>query len=165
MCAGQGWKGPLEIATPANWEVEVKGNERIPFYTVKHGNGNMGLLIFSRWPQRGNGGRIPALLDNMAKAFIAQAQASEGVKLESEEYKLEALDGGELSGQYVMFKAEGGVVVAMFMLSDGEAIWNGQFTGKIWEWPEAEGILKGMKKAEGGASPTPGASPAGGAKP
>lgn len=161
MCTGQEVKGPLEVATPANWEVEVKGNERIPFYTVKHGNGNMGLLIFSRWPQRGNGGQIPALLDSMAKAFIAQAQMSEGVKLESEEYKLEPLEGGDFSGQYVMFSAEGGVVVAMFMLSDGEVIWNGQFTGKAWEWPDAEGILKGMKKAAagGGASPTPGAKP------
>jgi hypothetical protein len=40
----------------------------------------------------------------------------------------------------------GGLYQTMFMLSDGDGIWNGQFSGSKERWTEAVQILKKLKR-------------------
>lgn len=146
LAAGAEVKQALAVDVPAGWEMKYKGEKGLQFYTVTRKEGDTALLMFSRWPAPGNAAQIPDLIENMAKAFSAEAKKNPDFQLENEEYVIENIEGGTFSGKFVKFSVKGGVVQTMFMIGDGDGIWNGQFTGTKERWADALGVLKKLKK-------------------
>lgn len=139
-------KQPLVVQTPANWEVTYKGDNGVQFYSVIRKEVEPALLMFSRWPAPGNKDQIPSLIDTLANGFINEMKKHEEIKLESLDYKKEKIEGDSYSGEFALFTVQNGMVQTMFMISDGDGIWNGQFTGSKERWAEALDILKKLKK-------------------
>ncbi len=140
-------KLPLIVDAPPQWSIDFKGDKGIQFFTVKRTEGEPALLMFSRWPAPGNKDQIPKYVESLAKGFLDQAKTNPKIKLESKEYKIEKIEGVEFSGEYTSFTVSNGHLQSMFMISDGDGIWSGQFTGSKERWSEALEILKKLKKS------------------
>ncbi len=146
-------KGPLVIEVPATWALDFKAGQQ--FYSLtwnwNEDTATVGagaLLMFSRWPVPGSAKQIPDLVDGIARGFVEQAKDNEEFKLKDFDYKVESIEGEAFSGSFVAFVAEEDFLQTMFMISDGDGIWNGQFTGSKERWNEALGVLKKLKKKD-----------------
>jgi hypothetical protein len=140
-------KLPLMVDAPQEWSVDFKGDKGIQFFAIKRTEGEAGLLMFSLWPVPGNKDQIPQLVKSLAKTFLEQAKANPKITLENDGYKSEKIEGVEFSGEYVSFAISNGMLQTMFMISNGDGIWSGQFTGSMQGWSEALEILKKLKKS------------------
>jgi len=138
-------QGPLAIELPAGWEMKYKG-DGIDFYTLTSKGEGLSLLMLSRWPMGGGKDKIPALMDQLSKSFAESAKNNKDINLTNPDAKPEDLGGENFSGKYVLFEIDGGVVQAMYMVSDGTDIWNGQFSGSKEQWTEALGIIRKLKR-------------------
>lgn len=138
-------KLPLIVDVPPQWTVEFKGDKGIQFFTVTRTEAEPALLMFSRWPAPGNKDQIPNLVDSLGKRFLEHAKANPKIKLESEDYITGEIKGTVFSGKYASFTIFNGLLQTMFMISDGDGIWNGQFTGSKERWAEALEILRKLK--------------------
>jgi hypothetical protein len=56
-------------------------------------------------------------------------------------YDIEDLMGIEYSGQAAVFEMWDGTVQTIFMISDDDGIWNGQFGGSRTMWEKAKKVL------------------------
>jgi len=135
----------LIVEAPAEWEVKYKSKKNLQFYTVTRRDGDKHLLMFSKWPVEGNIKQIPDLVKQLAENFLARASKNKDIKLKSEEYEIEKIEGDDLSGSFVLFSQEDGSTSVLFMIGDKKGIWNGQFTGSSERWTEALTILKNLK--------------------
>ena len=138
-------KLPLKVDAGAAWKVEYKGDS-IQIFTLTRPTGENVVLMFSRWPAPGGKEQIPATIKKMAEAFLAEVAKNEELKDVKEEYKIEKLEGIEYSGEAAVFATDDGMRQTMFMISNGDGIWNGQFTGSSQMWDEAKEILKKLRK-------------------
>ncbi len=116
------------------------------FYTVTRKEGDTALLMFSRSPVPGNVKQIPEQIEAMAKGFVGLVKDNKAIKLRTDKYRIEEIDGDTFSGSFVQFETEESITQTTFMIGDGESIWNGQFTGTKERWAEAVSILKKVKK-------------------
>lgn len=102
--------------------------------------------MFSKWPAPGNRDQISVYLNQIAEGFLKEANKSDEFGVDNQEYKKEKIEGIEFAGEVVIFTIQGGSYQTMFMLSDGDGIWNGQFSGWKERWAEALEILKQLKR-------------------
>ncbi len=142
---GSASEGPLVVSVDEKWSVDYKG-DGTEFYSVTRTKNEQALLMFSRWPAPGNRDQIPVYLNQMAEGFLKEAAKSEDFSLETDSFKKEKIKGSDFSGEAVVFAIQGGLYQTMFMLSDGDGIWNGQFSGSKERWEEAVEILKQLKR-------------------
>lgn len=138
-------KPPILVDAPMGWKVDYRGKQGIPLYVLSSKEGGMRFLVFSRWPATDDPGEIPRLMKVLADGFVAQSVDREDLRLESHDYKVEALDGEEFKGQYAAFKVPAETQV-LFVISGGDGIWNGQFAGAAEAWPAALDVLKKLKR-------------------
>jgi len=138
---------PLLVEAPKNWSIEFNGEKGLQFYTVKGPNSaGFDLLMFSRWPPGGKREDIPNMVSDMAKRFLATAKTTPALQDKIGETKMEEIKGDSFSGQAASFALPGGMLQTTFMVSDGDGIWNGQFTGTSDGWKAAVGILQKLKR-------------------
>lgn len=138
---------PLKIDAGEKWKVDYKG-DGIQFFTITRPGGEHVLLMFSRWPVPGGKEQITPMIKQMADAFLAEAAKQEELKTIRKDYKVEKIEGVQYSGEAAVFETEDGMRQTLFMISNGDGIWNGQFTGSGPMWDEAKELLKKIKKAE-----------------
>lgn len=136
---------PLKIDASAEWKVEYKG-DGVQFFTLTQVKGENQLLMISRWPAPGGKEQIPATIKMMADGFLAEVAKQKELKGVKKNYKIEKIEGVEYSGEAAVFEIEEGLRQTMFMISNGDGIWKGQFTGSAKVWEEAKVILKKLKK-------------------
>ena len=136
---------PLKIDASAEWKVEYKG-DGVQFFTLTQVKGENQLLMISRWPAPGGKEQIPATIKIMADGFLAEVAKQKELKGVKKNYKIEKIEGVEYSGEAAVFEIEEGLRQTMFMISNGDGIWKGQFTGSAKVWEEAKVILKKLKK-------------------
>ena len=136
---------PLKIGASAEWKVEYKG-DGVQFFTLTQVKGENQLLMISRWPAPGGKEQIPATIKIMADGFLAEVAKQKELKGVKKNYKIEKIEGVEYSGEAAVFEIEEGLRQTMFMISNGDGIWKGQFTGSAKVWEEAKVILKKIKK-------------------
>jgi len=136
---------PLKIGASAEWKVEYKG-DGVQFFTLTQVKGENQLLMISRWPAPGGKEQIPATIKMMADGFLAEVAKQKELKGVKKNYKIEKIEGVEYSGEAAVFEIEEGLRQTMFMISNGDGIWKGQFTGSAKVWEEAKVILKKIKK-------------------
>ena len=136
----------LVIVAPENWSIEYNGDKGIEFYTIKGPKPDSAeLLMLSRWPVPAKKEEIPQMIEAMAKNFLVAVQANKAIKDQFTGYKIEDIKGISFSGQYAFFPSKTGMVQTMYMVGDGNGIWNGQFTGTEAGWKEALGVLQKLK--------------------
>jgi len=104
--------------------------------------------MFHRWPPPGNRDQIPFYLNQIAEGFLKKADKNKTINLEKEGFKKENIEGTGFSGESVIFTINGGLYQKIFMLSYGDRIWSGQFSGSKERWAEAVKILKYLKRKE-----------------
>jgi len=146
-CSPSG-KGPLSFQSPTGWKVEHQTPGGLHFYTVTAGTADGGLLMFSQWPPPSRPEEIPGLVQKLADGFLDQAKKSSEFTLATQEYRVEQFTGPQCQGSYAVFQTGSGgtnVLQAMFMMSVGGRVWNGQFTGPSNAWIQAMGVLKSIK--------------------
>lgn len=142
-------KGPLSFQSPAGWKVEHQTPGGLHFYSMTAGTPDGGLLMFSQWPPPSRPEEIPALVQKLADGFLDQAKKSSEFTLATHEYHVEQFTGSQCQGSYAVFQTSSGgtnVLQTMFMMSVGDRVWNGQFTGPSNAWVQAIGVLKSVKK-------------------
>lgn len=140
--------GPL-VVTPqtADWTVKYQKDANGESYTLVPPAGQNILLTFSRWPAPGNADQMPGFLDQMAAKFADLAQRNPKIKLASTDFTQGEFIGDPFSGKYVEFTIKGGLKQVLFMFSEGDGIWNGQYIGPADGWLDAMEVLKGIKKS------------------
>ena len=136
--------GPLRVTTSPEWTVNYNGENGIQFYTVEKTGNNPILLMFNLWPASRDPKEIPQFIDQMAKGFSEMAKKDPKLKEVDPNYTIEPIQGDAFSGSMCRFKYSGGVQI-IFMISNGDGIWNGQYTGPEAEWKEAQKILASLK--------------------
>jgi hypothetical protein len=140
-------QGPLVVSPPSDWTVTYDGSKGVSFYSLSKPQGENVILMFSKWPAPGNADQIPGFLDQIATKFVDAAARNPKIKLDNTNYDKGEFLGDPFSGNYVEFTIKGGLKQVMFMFSDGNGIWNGQYTGSADGWIEAMEVLKAIKKA------------------
>jgi hypothetical protein len=142
-------KGPLAVEPPPGWQLERTTTAGLEFYTLKTGSAGEGLLMFSKWPVPSKPDEIPGLLRKLADGFVAQAKKTTKFALSNDIYEVEQFAGPQCSGSYAAFRFKSpntNTVQAMFMMSVEGEVWNGQFTGKPEQWPQALKLLTTIKR-------------------
>ena len=89
------------------------------------------------------------MVQKLADGFLDQAKKSSEFTLATHEYHVEQFTGSQCQGSYAVFQTSSGgtnVLQTMFMMSVGDRVWNGQFTGPSNAWVQAIGVLKSVKK-------------------
>ena len=117
------------------------------FALTRPEEGNV-ILMFSRWPVSGGKNQIPDLVRELAEGFLLEAKKNEKIQLLEDDFQSEKLAGEEFAGEAAIFVIQEGICQVMFMLSDGDGIWNGQFTGSKAMWIKAKAVLEGLTKAD-----------------
>jgi len=140
--------GPL-VVTPqsSDWTVKYKKDDSGEIYTLVPPAGQNILLTFSRWPAPGNADQMPGFLETMAAKFADMAQRNPRIQLDSPAYTKGEFLGYPFSGNYVEFTIKGGLKQVLFMISEGNGIWNGQYIGPADGWLDAMEVLKAIKKS------------------
>ncbi len=141
-------RGPLSFQFPTDWKVEHKTPGGRDFYTVTGKTPGKGLLMFSQWPPPSSPEDIPGLVQKLADGFRERAKKSSAFALASEDHRVEQFAGEHCQGSFAVFQLGSGgtnTVQAMFMMSVGRRVWNGQFTGPPDAWKQAITVLKSIK--------------------
>ncbi|HEY5744972.1 MAG TPA: hypothetical protein VIU12_02750 [Chryseolinea sp.] len=137
-------EGPLHVTAPPDWSVKYDDSKGIQFYSAKKTGAKNLVLMFSRWPASNDPKQIPVFIDQMGKAFAEQAKNTPELKGIDTTYTVEPLKGDSFSGSMIRFKFQEGIQT-MFMISNGDGIWNGQYTGPESDWKDALKILTTLK--------------------
>lgn len=137
---------PLKIDAEPEWKVEYTG-DGIQFFTLTRPEGEQVLLMFSKWPAPGGKDQIPAFIKQMADSFLLKVKRNEVHLVSKDGYQVEKIAGDEFSGQAAIFKTNYGIYQTIFMVSDGDGIWNGQFSGSKTMWVKTNAILKKLQRA------------------
>ncbi len=100
--------------------------------------------------------QIPGFIDSMAEEFPKMAKVHpipEHASLPGLAGMLEVagstkgkITGDAVSGEFVLFTMQAGMNQAMFVFSDGDEVWQGQFAGSPEQWTEALQILQTLQK-------------------
>lgn len=131
---------PLQFDIGPEWKVEYQG-EGVDFFSLNRPKGESVFFTVSRWPVGGGLEQIPHYIDRMARGAQEKFASGPLFLLMSTDYEIEDIRGREYSGQAAVFANWDGTVQAIFMVSDGDGIWNGQFIGSRPMWKAAKRVL------------------------
>ena len=138
---------PLIVNADPQWHIDYK-DQGIHFFTMTRPRGEEVLLMFSKWPAPGGEDQIPVFVKQMADGFMDKMNDNIIPLVSKDAYELETISGAEFSGQAAVFKTTVGTYQTMFMVSDGDGIWNGQFSGSKSMWSEAKAVLEKLQRTK-----------------
>jgi hypothetical protein len=127
---------------PFDWTMDYQGDGGIPLYAFHKPNA---VLMLSLWLPPCAPEEIPTILDSMAKGFLENIKEVDAVNLKFDDYTKGDFKGDSFSGHYIAFTLSIGIIQTMFMMSDGNEIWSGQYSGSTDQWPEALKILQSLR--------------------
>ena len=128
--------------------MEYQSNKGADFFSAESGGDKPSLLMFGRSSHTARKEQIPQMMASLAEGFLNEARTSSKFKLESDKYLTGKIGGAAFTGEFAEFSFANGRCATMFLISDGDGIWSGQFIGSKERWAEALGILKKLKKAD-----------------
>lgn len=131
---------PLRFDAGPEWQIEYRG-DGVDFFTLSRPKGENVFFVVSRWPSPGGREQIAQYIDKMARGLQEKSSGRATSLLMKGGYEIEEITGSEYSGQAAVFAMWDGTLQAMFMVSDGDGIWNGQFSGSRTLWREAKRVL------------------------
>jgi hypothetical protein len=143
--------GPLSLRSPTGWKIEHKKSGRLHSYSMAAQVPSGGILEFSEWPVPGQTEEIPTLVRQVVDIFLQEAKTSSEFTLASEEYRIERFTGEACQGSCATFQMGGdatNTLLVIFMMSVGDKLWQGQFTGSLEAWNQAHTALKSARKRD-----------------
>jgi hypothetical protein len=142
---------PLVINADPAWQIQYQG-DGIHFFSLTRPAGENVFFTFSKWPAPGGREQVSLLLKGVADGF-AESQSTRLIPFAApDSYELETIDGDDFSGEAAVFKHWDRSLLVLFMISDGDGIWDGQYSGSRQTWQRAKRVLQGLGRA-GGHSP------------
>ena len=148
--------GVLKIDAPDGSIFEDKVMENgVHFYSIKWKRKNEmpSVFMISKWPNEMSTSEMPSTVQKIIEGTFASIKASGGSLIE-ENAKVQYAEISEkfVSGNVAYFehtsKRGNRRVQSVHMVSDGDVIWNGQFSGSEELFQEAMNIFKTMEPPE-----------------
>lgn len=136
---------PLQIPASNEWHIEYQ-HRGVDFFSLSRPKGEKVIFMFSRWPAAGSSGQIPYFVRQIADSLLEKKKERASDPDQFDDYTVEEIAGDYFSGQAAVFTRDSAMVHTIFMVSDGDGIWNGQFSGSRDRWLEAVDILGGLQR-------------------
>ena len=140
-------KWPLVINADSAWQIEYRGNG-IHFFNLTRPEGENVFFTFSKWPAPGGREQIPVFLRQIANSLAQEGETKLIPFVADEGYSLEKIIGDSFSGEAAIFRNWDGTLLVIFMVSDGDGIWKGQYSGSKTTWEKAKIVLQNLQRAE-----------------
>ena len=145
--------GVLKINAPEGAIFEDKVMENgVHFYSIKWKRGNEMTSVFmiSKWPVEMSASEMPSTVQKIIKGTFESVKKSDGSVIEEDaKIQYEEISEKFVSGNVAYFehtsKRGNRRVQSVHMVSDGDVIWNGQFSGSKELFKEAMNIFKTME--------------------
>ena len=141
-------RGSLSIPSSAGWKIE-HDLEGVESYMLTSTSGK-GWFRLIQWAPPLRPEEFPAIVRKFADGFVKKIKESAEFKLTDEKYVVEEFAGDHCKGCFATLRVRGEGIESLriaFMLSVDGQVWNGQFNGKIEQWPEVFKMLKSIKKS------------------
>ena len=145
--------GVLKIDAPKGSIFEDKVMENgVRFYSIKWKRKNEmpSVFMISKWPNEMSASKMPSTVQKIIKGTFESVKKSDGSVIE-EDAKIQNEEISEkfVSGNVAYFehtsKRGNQRIQSVHMVSDGDVIWNGQFSGSEELFEEAMNIFKTMQ--------------------
>jgi hypothetical protein len=145
--------GVLKIDTPEGAIFEHKVMENgVHFYSIKWKRKNEMTSVFmiSKWPNEMSASKMPSTVQKIIKGTFESVKKSDGSVIEDDA----KIQYSEISEEFVFgnvayfdhnIKRGNQRIQSVHMVSDGDVIWNGQFSGSEELFEEAMNIFKTME--------------------
>jgi hypothetical protein len=145
--------GVLKIDTPEGAIFEDKVMENgVHFYYIKWKRKNEMTSVFmiSKWPNEMSASKMPSTVQKIIKGTFESVKKSDGRVIEDDA----KIQYSEISEEFVFgnvayfdhnIKRGNQRIQSVHMVSDGDVIWNGQFSGSEELFEEAMNIFKTME--------------------
>ena len=145
--------GVLKIDAPDGSIFEDKVMENgVHFYSIKWKRKNEmpSVFMISKWPNEMSTSEMPSTVQKIIEGTFASVKAMGGSLIEENaKVQYEEISGEFVSGNVAYFehtsKRGNRRVQSVHMVSDGDVIWNGQFSGSKELFQEAMNIFKTME--------------------
>ena len=143
----------LKIDTPewAIFDDNVMENW-VHFYSIKWKRKNEMTSVFmiSKWPNEMSASKMPSTVQKIIKGTFESVKKSDGSVIEEDaKIQYEEISEKFVSGNVAYFehtsKRRNQRIQSVHMVSDGDVIWNGQFSGSKELFKEAMNIFKTMQ--------------------
>ncbi len=145
--------GALKIVPPKGSFLEQQELDNgVHFYSVKWNNPHAqgALFMISKWPTRMSISKVPYTVKTIIDETVSSLKNSEHTTInEDSQIQYAEITGEFLSGNLASIeytdKAGNNKILSVHMVSDGNVIWNGQFTGPKELFNESMNMIKSIE--------------------
>lgn len=140
-------KGSLTIQPSAGWKIEHQPGE-VESYMLTSTSGKGWFMLNQVGPPT-RPEEFPAIVRKFVDAFVKQIKESAEFTLTDDKYVVEEFAGDHCKGSFATLRVRGEGTESLritFMMSVDGQTWNGQFNGKVEQWPQVLKMLKSIKK-------------------
>ena len=144
--AGESW--PLKFDAGPGWEIQYKG-EGIDFFSFTRPKGENLIFTLNRWPAQGGPDQVPVYLRKIADSYSESTTWFTLPGMTKKKYEIDSVSGDVFSGEAALFEAFDKTLLVIVMVSDGDGIWQGQYSGSKAMWGEVKKLLGTMQRTGG----------------
>ena len=144
--AEESW--PLKFNAGPEWEIQYKG-EGIDFFSFTRPKGENLIFTLNRWPAQGGPEQVPVYLRKIADGFSESTTWFTLPGMARKKYEIDPVSGEVFSGEAAVFEGFDKTLLVIVMVSDGDGIWEGQYSGSKAMWGEVKELLRTMQRAGG----------------
>ncbi len=146
LAAAASW--PLKFNAGPEWEIQYKG-DGIDFFSFTRPKGENLIFTLNRWPAQGGSEQVPVYLRKIADGFSENISWFSLPGMSKEKYVIDPISGDVFSGEGAVFENFDKTLLVIVMVSDGDGIWQGQYSGSKAMWEEVKKLLGTMQRAGG----------------
>ena len=139
---------PLKFDAGPEWDVQYQG-EGIDFFSFTRPKGENLIFTFYKWPTKGGPEQIPVYVKKIADDFSENTTWFTLPGMDEQKYEIESISGDAFSGEAAVFENFDKTLLVILMVSDGDGIWKGQYSGSKAMWDEVKTLLRTMHRAGG----------------
>jgi hypothetical protein len=137
---------PLQFDAGPEWNIEYQG-EGTDFFSFTRPKGENLLFILHKWPTKGGPEQVPVYVKKIADNFSENTSWFTLPGMAKEKYEMDSIPGEAFSGEAAVFESFDKTLLVILMVSDGDGIWNGQYSGSKEMWGEVKRLLGTMQRA------------------
>ena len=142
--AEESW--PLKFSAGPEWDIQSRG-DGIDFFSFTRPKGENILFTLYKWPTKGGPEQIPVYVKRIADSFSESMTWFTFPGMAEEKYEIESISGEAFSGEAAIFENFDKTLLVILMVSDGDGIWQGQYSGSKAMWGEVKALLQTMQRA------------------
>ena len=136
----------MKFSAGPEWDVQSQG-DGIDFFSFTRPKGENILFTLYKWPTKGGPEQVPVYLRQIADRFSESVTLFTLPGMSETSYEIDTLSGDAFSGEAAVFENFDKTLLVMVMVSDGDGIWQGQYSGSKAMWGEVKTLLQTMQRA------------------